>query len=1340
MILQYLAGTVLLPVFAVVVVGQRPGDVISTSLAGILYAALAAVIAATVRMLDLTGLACAGLVQQPFVDVVAIGGVLITAYGIVFAQASQLLDRLGNAVSIVVLIERSPVFAAGLCPTDGEASMEMRWGHVARTWYFAGGMLLTVGLGMAAGTAATILLNSHSSSQEASQRTARAVSSIVSAVRFTVRAFGRVRLVSARQRTSRSIRSAWTGGEASNDLPPVRWASTCPGACEGQASEAGRLDSSGGTEESHDSADTKPGASVSASSVKVSQADTRVTPLRLSSAAAVQATGSASRSVTAKAPSVSACAPELASDPPPSPAVPRLEHLSCEGSPIESPALSPAVALPFGMDGEEVDEGAWNPDGETCGGFPGDTAPASSPHNQPPLKTGGTFESAETEARGDTPQSYRHRGTAFRRSSRRLPSVAYSSGLASLRAPGLTARAIAALQQGDEELSLVLDSIRAARTEQWWTGIPCRAWDGLLWLLLCSCGCIHRPVVHSDASDAASHGYCRCCQDPVFRRSGDAQLLLTARMHPRLAKLNAVARFLAGAERAAPTSRAQARIAARVGPALEELVLAAESALVVAATGTMSRRYWRCWCPCGQGAASQASSARGAAGSRPTGRVRNAATAGIPTSRCAEEQDLLQAQQERLSRAAEAVLEAYTDARQTVLYGKRLAGGSEPDLERSASTPKFGTLRSSEGAMKDGGHNGDVEHHGQASGSGRPNDWTVTELLPISAFIFGVVRVAENCEGLCEDAAAMLRESERALAVPACGARLRAGISAWNATAASVWHGITASSTCGIVCMHSRDGGACNCCSCPRRGCECGCCGWRAVPGPSWPRARRAIKVALAIALASLLAFSPPTVLHDGEVQQGRVDWSIWTPLTVAFVFMSASGQSVKQSMLRLGGTVGGSIFAFLLVVIANDLWPVVVAGLAVWAAVVSPARLSQRTGYAGAVAIFTAAIVAVGEREAGATVSDAALSRVLQNFVGVGIFLLVSNTLWPNHGSRATLVSVAGAISDAGDAIDVATRGFLRAVAITAAPVPRSVPRHATDASARAAIVVPIPALGSGHSANSAVEPIQAPHRRHGSSFGGAGGDADLATVTVAALSSRVATVAGELDRQLADAANEVGITSSAAAGMGALAGTNRHLWKLSRSIRCINQCRLALESAARHTPESHRAGARALMELVGPVSRLSADIRRVSGLVAGSLASMDPPHMFDCQCLRIGCRDRITQAATATGSSDARSVTRAGFQAATLTNRLRRLEQAVPAILSAVVALDLKFEALTYELSLPSLIRNETEPGGSTGIPVSTVEAVGFSSAIFALRDTSEALLALAATTELCSALMYP
>ncbi|KAA0148549.1 hypothetical protein FNF29_06607 [Cafeteria roenbergensis] len=381
--------------------------------------------------------------------------------------------------------------------------------------------------------------------------------------------------------------------------------------------------------------------------------------------------------------------------------------------------------------------------------------------------------------------------------------------------------------------------------------------------------------------------------------------------------------------------------------------------------------------------------------------------------------------------------------------------------------------------------------------------------------------------------------------------------------------------------------------------------------------------------------------------------------------------------MLRIAGTVAGAVFALLLVILGQEDRTAVLVGLGVFAAALAPLRVSARTSYATSVAVFTAAIVAMSNRGDHGSITLVAVSRMLQNCVGAAIYLAVSQLAWPNHGSVESLMAVAGALEASAEAVCGSLTDFTAALR-SDAPADEA----ASDAAATAT-----------QSAGGGASPDDGPSRR------------------ISALVNRMQPVARGLGARLADARNEFGLAEARMNGLRALTGTDRQLWKLVRSVRCINQCRLTLRAAAAGRAKADDdSGMQRLVALRKPLMRVATRVREVTLCSAAALRTLAENDAAKRDSLCGSCYGR----------------SKAG-------PLLDRLDLIIPEVLSAVMRLDGAFQAATAALQVEVVAR-------PTAPVIDTTDIIMFNSAVFAARQAAEASLALAATVELVSAHFLP
>jgi hypothetical protein len=588
---------------------------------------------------------------------------------------------------------------------------------------------------------------------------------------------------------------------------------------------------------------------------------------------------------------------------------------------------------------------------------------------------------------------------------------------------------------------------------------------------------------------------------------------------------------------------------------------------------------------------------------------------------------------------ANEVVHAFTLARREVLYG------TKPDVVSSSSS----------------------------SLGGDRAQWSIVEILPTSTVVFSVLRLLQVAAITCRFHAGIQPD-----ALVVSGSVLRPApdqVSHRETTAMVALHVHNDHNWCcnlahwcflGICCGFS-------CCGVlPNRVKRSGAVSWCSGT-PKVVSGKRAFQVALTVAIASLFVFAKPLVLSEGT---SRIEWSVWTPLAVAFVFMNASGGTTRQSALRLQGTVVGSIVALLITVVSAQhiVWVRVL--LSLWAGLASIVRHSfPKFSYAGSVAMFTAAIIALGQRPDGVSVADVVLSRVLQNTIGVCLFLIVSNLVFPIFSSVGTLQDISRVVDESGRAMKLISASVTRAASRRFSPTDDE--QHV--AFARQALLQ----------------------------------------------SNQVETVALGLASKLSDSRAELGVPPTTRAAFKCLI-IERELWKLVRCVRAMNQCRITLAQQAGENAlptgrsvddvasSSHDAF-RELLVLGEPIQQVGDAVRRLCAATSGvltALARSEQEHRDPIAVPGRMCRRR-DQA---------------------LLRSAMALDRACPMAISKVLALDSKFHQTVVRLL------ELRAAGGGTALPLSTTDVVAFHSAVFCARDAAWSALAIAARVSEAASHMLP
>eukprot|EP01062_Namystynia_karyoxenos_P040409 TRINITY_DN29473_c0_g1_i1.p1 TRINITY_DN29473_c0_g1~~TRINITY_DN29473_c0_g1_i1.p1 ORF type:complete len:1024 (+),score=144.37 TRINITY_DN29473_c0_g1_i1:175-3072(+) len=161
---------------------------------------------------------------------------------------------------------------------------------------------------------------------------------------------------------------------------------------------------------------------------------------------------------------------------------------------------------------------------------------------------------------------------------------------------------------------------------------------------------------------------------------------------------------------------------------------------------------------------------------------------------------------------------------------------------------------------------------------------------------------------------------------------------------------------------------------------------------PDQSRVKAAIKKTAALSIAASLYIFPRF--------RTLIPQAFWVGVTVSFVFSDTVGSSTSTGMLRLSGTLLGSIYGMYAATLIGVSDVGFVASLVPWVAIVCLFRGSPTHGYLAVCAAFTAPVIMVGTMvhlpDEGRDVGTYALHRIQTNTLGALLFMFVEVTLWP--------------------------------------------------------------------------------------------------------------------------------------------------------------------------------------------------------------------------------------------------------------------------------------------------------------------------------------------------------
>ena len=225
-------------------------------------------------------------------------------------------------------------------------------------------------------------------------------------------------------------------------------------------------------------------------------------------------------------------------------------------------------------------------------------------------------------------------------------------------------------------------------------------------------------------------------------------------------------------------------------------------------------------------------------------------------------------------------------------------------------------------------------------------------------------------------------------------------------------------------------------------------------------RFKLALKFPLALYAASLFIIVPVVSqsVHGKDAALGdkqsflEVRNAIWIPLTVIFIHGDTTGASLKQSILRLLGTLIGSSFGALVYPLTNNNPFTMTFFLTIWTFFSCLTYINDSIRYSGTVSAFSAAIIMLGFDTSNTrsnmvigvfnaslnetfllthdkyTIQQYALSRMQLNMIGVFIYLVVMNFVFPRSAKSLLLQQLSSSLKMFHDWILCQQNFFLKA------------------------------------------------------------------------------------------------------------------------------------------------------------------------------------------------------------------------------------------------------------------------------------------------------------------------
>ncbi|KAH7442985.1 hypothetical protein KP509_02G011400 [Ceratopteris richardii] len=158
---------------------------------------------------------------------------------------------------------------------------------------------------------------------------------------------------------------------------------------------------------------------------------------------------------------------------------------------------------------------------------------------------------------------------------------------------------------------------------------------------------------------------------------------------------------------------------------------------------------------------------------------------------------------------------------------------------------------------------------------------------------------------------------------------------------------------------------------------------------PNSLQLRTAFKASLAMALGGFMGFW----FNNKK--------GYWADITLALGYTGvAKGGSFKVAVLRTLGTVCGSVYGLMVVLLTFNYPTLRLIALVPWVVFTSFIRQSKILGYSGAVSAFTGAIVIIARTNKDSSDEEFTVIRIVEAFLGMASFVLVEILVMPRRAA----------------------------------------------------------------------------------------------------------------------------------------------------------------------------------------------------------------------------------------------------------------------------------------------------------------------------------------------------
>ncbi|CAF0925935.1 unnamed protein product [Didymodactylos carnosus] len=187
---------------------------------------------------------------------------------------------------------------------------------------------------------------------------------------------------------------------------------------------------------------------------------------------------------------------------------------------------------------------------------------------------------------------------------------------------------------------------------------------------------------------------------------------------------------------------------------------------------------------------------------------------------------------------------------------------------------------------------------------------------------------------------------------------------------------------------------------------------------PSTGKMLRAVKTSFAVLCTAVITIALRNRLN-------AYGWVHWAPMTTALIAETSEGGALRTSYHRLMGVLLGSTYAYIIVIVTQDLIAIGIL-ISLFVGLMFYVRCEADKAYFANVCAQSASVITfISSNNGGPQSQKAPLARTSLTFIGIFIYILVSNLVLPRTARSLTKKRLAKMIKTVCDALKFTTDEF---------------------------------------------------------------------------------------------------------------------------------------------------------------------------------------------------------------------------------------------------------------------------------------------------------------------------